>query len=134
MNQLYKNMMTLALGMLVLLAVFSFWSGAPAQRDELGYSEFLTALDDGRVLEVEISGETIEGLFQSGTRFITYAPVGDEHLMQVLRDQKVRTSIRPRDEGGAAQLSSSSAGLDGFLRIPQLITPQEGSHEICRIL
>ena len=103
MNQLYKNMMTLALGMLVLLAVFSFWSGAPAQRDELGYSEFLTALDDGRVLEVEISGETIEGLFQSGTRFITYAPVGDEHLMQVLRDQKVRTSIRPRDEGGVWQ-------------------------------
>ena len=52
MNQLYKNMMTLALGMLVLLAVFSFWSGEPAQRDQLGYSEFLTALDDGRVLEV----------------------------------------------------------------------------------
>jgi len=103
LNQLYKNMMTLALGMLVLLAIFSFWSSDPAQRDELGYSEFLAALDEGRVLEVEISGETIEGVFQSGTQFMTYAPVGDEHLLQVLREKKVRTTIRPRDEGGVWQ-------------------------------
>ena len=103
MNQLYKNMMTLALGMLVLLAIFSFWSGDPAKRDELGYSEFLAALDEGRVLEVEISGERVEGVFQSGTQFTTYAPVGDEHVLRVLREKDVRTTIRPRDEGGVWQ-------------------------------
>ena len=49
MNQLYKNMMTLAMGMLVLLAIFSFWSSTPKESDELTYSQFMERLENGEI-------------------------------------------------------------------------------------
>ncbi len=51
MNPVYKNIMTLAMGLLVLLAIFTFWSGEPRETNEpLTYTEFLVALDEGQKL------------------------------------------------------------------------------------
>ena len=100
MNQLYRNMLTLAMAMLVLLAIVSIFRPTPEPTDELTYSEFLAQLEGGKVAEVEIRGEDIEGSFQSGQSFRSRGPAGDAHLQELLRSKGVRTVYKPRDEGG----------------------------------
>ena len=100
MSQFYKNMLTLAMGMLVLLAIFSFWSGNPRERNDLDYSDFLVYLEQGEVAEVTIRGEILEGRFHSGQAFQTYGPPQDDHLLELLREKEVKTIYEPRDDTG----------------------------------
>ncbi len=100
MNQFYKNMMTLAMGMLVLLAIFSFWSGAPRKDDrELDYSEFLVRVEQGDVERVRIKDQNIEGTMRSGQAFETRGP-SDENLLRMLRERGVHMKFEPPDESG----------------------------------
>ena len=38
------------------------------------FSEFLTSVDNGEVVKVEIQGNNIKGVFSNGNGFTTYAP------------------------------------------------------------
>ena len=100
MNQFYKNMLTLAMGMLVLLAIFTFWSGAPRESNDLDYSEFMTKLENGDIEEVRIQEQIIEGVARSGQPFRTFGPLEDERRSQLLAEQNVRTKYQPRDDSG----------------------------------
>ena len=101
MNPFYKNIMTLAMGMLVLLAIFTFWSSEPRESsEELTYSEFLVAIEDGQISEIEIQDQQIEGLFHSGQRFKTFGPTEDSGLLEQIREQKVKVTYTPRDDSG----------------------------------
>jgi cell division protease FtsH len=93
-------MMTLAMGMLVLLAIFSFWSGSPRKESiELDYSEFLTHVEQGDVERVRIQDQSIEGSMRSGQRFETRGPA-DESTLKLLRDRGVHMKFDPPDESG----------------------------------
>jgi cell division protease FtsH len=99
-NQFYKNMMTLAMGMLVLLAIFSFWSGAPREdKLELDYSEFLAHVEQGDVERVRIQDQGIQGSMRSGQSFETRGPA-DENLLRMLRERGVHMKFDPPDESG----------------------------------
>jgi cell division protease FtsH len=100
LNQFYKNMMTLAMGMLVLLAIFSFWSGAPTEANDLGYSEFMSQLRNGEIAEVTIQDQTIEGNTKSGQSFKTFGPAEDEERTRLLHEQEIRYEYEPRDDSG----------------------------------
>ena len=47
------------------------------------FSEFLQNIEDGRVVEVEIQGNNIEGILSNGTAFNTYSP-NDPNLVEKL--------------------------------------------------
>jgi cell division protease FtsH len=100
LNPFYKNMMTLAMAMLVLLAIVTFFRSTPAEPDALTYSEFLTHLRNGDVSEVRIQGEKIEGLFADGNEFRTIGPAQDETLLQLLREKDITTRFLPLDDTG----------------------------------
>ena len=101
MNPVYKNIMSLALVMLVLLAIFTFWSSETRELSEdLDYSEFLVAVREGQVAEVKIQGQDIEGTYQSGEAFKTFGPQEDSKLSELLLARDVRTTYLPRDESG----------------------------------
>jgi cell division protease FtsH len=102
LNQFYKNIMTLATVVLVLLAIFSFWNGEPVPRQEKDYSEFVMAVEEGDVRSVEIRGDTFEGVLDSGANFTTHGPA-TEKLLEMLREKEVSTRFLPRDEGGLWQ-------------------------------
>ena len=51
--------------------------------DKIPFSEFLKNIDDGRVVQVEIKGNNIEGILSDGTVFNTYAP-NDPNLVEKL--------------------------------------------------
>ena len=65
--------------------------------DKIIFSEFLTSVDDGEVVKVEIQGNNIKGVFSNGNGFTTYAP-NDPNLIEKLSDKGVTISAAPLDE------------------------------------
>ena len=100
LSQFYKNMMTLAMGMLVLLAVFSFWSGSPQETEELDYSQFMERLEAGDFREVRIRDQVIEARTHSDQVYRSFGPIEDGRRTDLLRDKKVLTAYEPRDDSG----------------------------------
>ena len=66
-------------------------------KDRINFSEFLSEVDTGRVLQVEIKGNNIEGVLSDGKKFTTYAP-NDPNLIEKLTDKGVTISAAPLDE------------------------------------
>ena len=56
--------------------------------DKQPFSEFLKNVEDGRVMQVEIRGNNIEGILSDGTTFKTYAP-NDPNLVERLTSKGV---------------------------------------------
>ena len=42
--------------------------------DKVIFSEFLTSVENGEVLKVEIQGNNIKGVYSNGNSFTTYSP------------------------------------------------------------
>ena len=75
MNPLYKNLLTLAMAMMVLLLIFSMWgSGAQRGTEKLIYSELKQRISDGQVESLTFRGQTIEGVDESQAVNLELAP------------------------------------------------------------
>jgi cell division protease FtsH len=74
------NLKNLAMwGIIVLLSVglfnmFQNPNKMAASKAEVPFSEFLSEVDEGRVIKVEIQGNNITGLLSDGSSFTTYSP------------------------------------------------------------
>ena len=71
--------------------------GSVNQKNNIIFSEFLTQVDNGRVVQVEIQGKNIKGVMSNGEMFNTYAP-DDPNLIQKLSDKGVSISASPIEE------------------------------------
>jgi len=102
LNQFYKN---LALWMLIVLAMVFFFNTYRTQKvdqEEISFSEFVTAVDSGRVREVTIKGQEITGKYAENVgkekkAFHTFAP-DDPDLVKNLRSKNVKITAKPLDE------------------------------------
>ena len=65
--------------------------------DKMPFSEFLKNIDDGRVVQVEIKGNNIEGILSDGTSFNTYAP-NDPNLVEKLTSKGVTITASPLED------------------------------------
>jgi cell division protease FtsH len=95
MNQLYKNiaMWLIILATVVLMINLMGYNKQPGT-DEIIFSEFLQALENGEVTEVTIQGENITGKFRDEKRFKTFAPE-DPELITRLRAEGVKIAAKP---------------------------------------
>jgi cell division protease FtsH len=86
---------------LVLLAALFNLFNSPAQNrrgNEMSYSEFIAAVDSGRIADVTIAGNRIYGsLTEGGQQFTTYAP-DDRMLVERLEKKGIKFKARPSDE------------------------------------
>jgi cell division protease FtsH len=102
MNSNYRNFALWAIIALLLVALFNLFGGNAQQRTnsrEIAYSEFLKEVDNGRVSEVTIAGETIIGVFSdSKAGFQTYSP-GDASIVERLESKGVVIKARPETDG-----------------------------------
>ena len=64
--------------------------------NQIIFSEFLTSVEDGEVVRVEIQGNNIKGVFSNGNNFSTYAP-NDPNLIEKLSDKGVSISAAPTE-------------------------------------
>ncbi len=61
------------------------------------FSEFLEEVENGRVMQVEIQGNNVNGVLADGQNFTTYSP-NDPNLIEKLTDKGVSISASPLDE------------------------------------
>lgn len=64
----------------------------------IGYSEFVQAVQEQRVLEVVMQGENIRGRFLDGKQFRTYVPK-DDALVPLMRKKGINIRVDPPDQG-----------------------------------
>ena len=97
MNQLSKNLaLWLVLGLIFLL-LFNIFSKQHGREPEIVFSEFIAAVERGGVSEVTIQGHNIQGKYQNGERFRTFAP-DDPELVKTLREKKIKIAAKPEEE------------------------------------
>ncbi|WP_137154718.1 ATP-dependent zinc metalloprotease FtsH [Rhizobium sp. FKL33] len=105
MNPNFRNFALWAIIAVLLVALFSMFQsqGERVSSSEISYSEFLNAVDTGRVKQVEFVGNRARGnLSDNGTAFQTYTPVVDDALMQRLQDKNVNVIVRPETDGSSS--------------------------------
>jgi len=87
--------------MVVLTGIF-IWQALSIQRPkekEIIFSQFVDAVDAGKVASVTIQGNEISGTFQDKTAFKTFAP-NDPDLVKTLRDKGVQIAAKPAKDSG----------------------------------
>jgi cell division protease FtsH len=87
--------------MVILTGIF-IWQALSIQRPkekEIIFSQFVDAVDSGKVASVTIQGNEISGTFQDGTAFKTFAP-NDPDLVKTLRDKGVQIAAKPAKDSG----------------------------------
>jgi len=84
---------------LLLVALFNLFQGSTSRtmRNQLAFSDFISAVERGEIKDVTIQGHAINGRLRDGRQFSTYAP-DDPTLVQTLRQQGVKISAVPSDE------------------------------------
>ncbi len=81
---------------LVLFGVFSVFDKQYRREPEITFSEFIVAVERGEVQAVVIQGHYIQGKYQNGGEFKTFAP-DDRELVKSLRDKDVKIAAKPED-------------------------------------
>jgi cell division protease FtsH len=98
-NKFGRNLALWVIIGLLLIALFNLFQ-SPSSRgpvDSLAFSDFLAEVDAGNVVDVTIQGHTIDGHFEDGRAFGTYAP-DDPSLIPRLQERGVRISAAPVDD------------------------------------
>jgi len=100
MNSNFQKLAIWVAILVLLAAIFNLFNNpAQSQRGkEITYSEFLNAVDEGKVAEVTLAGSRIQGTMRDGAAaFSTYAPQ-DPTLVERLQKKKINFRARPSDE------------------------------------
>ena len=100
MNKFGRNIaLWIVIGVL-LVALFNLFQNNTSRSSysSLAFSDFLGEVEQGRVSDVTIQGNTINGHFNDGRAFSTYTP-NDPGIVDRLRQGGVRISAAPKEEG-----------------------------------
>ena len=96
----FKNLIMWGIIVLLTIGLYNMFKnpqGSISQKNNIIFSEFLSEVDNGRVVQVEIQGKNIKGVLSNGEQFNTYAP-DDPNLIQKLSDKGVSISASPIEE------------------------------------
>ena len=98
MSSLYKNLVFWAIICIIMVLLYSLFYSKPRQpTSEKNYSDFISAVENNRVQEVEARGRNIIWKDTEGKRFKTYAPE-DPEMIKTLRDKKVVINAKKEEE------------------------------------
>ena len=96
----FKNLMMWCVIVLLVVGLFQLFQNPNKQNtvsDKMPFSEFVKNVDEGRVIQVEIKGNDIQGILADGTVFNTYAP-NDPGLVERLTSKGVNITAIPIEE------------------------------------
>ncbi len=99
MSNFSKNLALWVIIGLLLVALFQLFNGSANRlQSNIGYSDFLTQVENSQVADVNIAGNQVTGHFTDGRTFSTTAPE-DPKLVDRLKDKGVKFSATQADEG-----------------------------------
>ena len=96
----FRNLAMWAVIIVLTIGLYNMFKGpqkTSQSNNQIIFSEFLTEVDNGRIVRVEIQGNNIKGEMSNGEFFTTYSP-NDPNLIQTLTDKGVSISAAPIDE------------------------------------
>jgi cell division protease FtsH len=91
---MYKGLLGWFLIVGLILLVLNALS--PTAQKELSYSEFLSAVEEGKVSSVTIKGERVNGVMKDGASFKTVLPP-DPEAIPLLKSKGVRITAKPNE-------------------------------------
>ena len=97
MNQFYKNLALWLVISLMMILLFNLFNKPKPSQERLNYSEFIAAVDSGKVGSVTIQGNDMIGKFTDGKEFRSYKP-SDATISETLLEKKIAVSARPEEE------------------------------------
>ena len=97
MNQFYKNISLWLIIILMMVMLFKVFNQQQTGQQDLGYSEFLTMVDNGRVQNVTIQGQDLYITDGAGAKYKSFAP-DDGDLINLLRSKGVAITAKPPAE------------------------------------
>ncbi len=100
MNAKYKNIFIWLIIAAVLVMVFNSFSPRHNRAQSYSYSEFMQAVNDGRVKNVTIQNQDISGTMTDNKSFTTYMPIEDPVLLTELMKQGVSVDGKPPEQRG----------------------------------
>ena len=94
-----KNLMMWGVIVALVMGLFQLFQNPKNTTisDKMSFSEFLTNIDNGRVVQVEIQGNNISGILSDGKVFKTYAP-NDPNLVEKLTSKGVSITAAPLED------------------------------------
>ncbi len=96
----FKNLAMWAIIVLLTIGLYNMFKNPQTsfnQKNNIIFSEFLTEVENGRVVQVEIQGNNVNGILSNGQKFITYVP-NDPNLIEKLSEKGVSISASPKEE------------------------------------
>ena len=94
-----KNLMMWGVIIFLIVGLFQLFQNPERviSENKIAFSSFLKNVEDGRVMQVEIKGNNIEGVLSDGTVFSTYAP-NDPNLVEKLTSKGVNITASPQED------------------------------------
>src|SRR5213594_534844 len=98
MNQVYKNLtLLMVIGLIVILLFTVFQGTQQNDQEQPNFSDFLKAVEQGRVDSVVIRGNLVTYVLKNGAATQKTYVVDYPDLVKTLRDHEVKIAVRPRD-------------------------------------
>jgi cell division protease FtsH len=94
LNPFYKNLALWVVILMMMVMLYRMFNAQETIETPLGYSEFLTLVEDNRIEEVLIQGQDLSATEIGGRRYRVYAPQ-DPELVNHLRQSNVRITAKP---------------------------------------
>ena len=90
-----KNLMMWSLIVLLVVGLFQLFQNPKntTNSEKMTFSNFIKNVEDGRVVQVNIKGNNIEGILSDGSVFNTYAP-NDPNLVEKLTAKGVNITAK----------------------------------------
>ena len=97
MNSLFKNLIFWAVIFFVMIILFQLFMKPRQTVLERNYSDFLSSVENDRVLEVEARGRNILWKDSEGKQYRTYTPE-DPEMIKLLREKRVVINAKKEEE------------------------------------
>ena len=97
-----KSVFIILLLIILGFFIFNLYPKSKKEYENVIFSDFVSAVQDGKIASVTIQGKNIIGAYKEGKDFKSYAPE-DPELMKMLRAQNVKITAKPDDEPGLWQ-------------------------------
>jgi cell division protease FtsH len=97
LNPLQKNIALWLIISLIFVLLYNLFNQPKNSQEGVIFSDFIAAVEQGQVVEVNIQGENISGKFLNGKSFKTYAPK-EAGVVPLLKEKGVRIAAKPAEE------------------------------------
>jgi cell division protease FtsH len=103
LNSLFKNLLFWGIIIVAMILLFNLFNKPRQTPSDKNYSDFISAVENNKVLEVEAQGRNLSWRDRDGKRFKTYAPE-DPEMIKILRERGVTIEARKESDTSLLQI------------------------------